>query len=380
MILIPRQMELENIYDFYLKLKDDTLAFLYQGEFSDEITDKIIDLNEYNINSTLQHARLTNKLSFLMAECFQNIVRHGEEPMFRLIKVKKTGLFLTRHIGNNYYITSANPVANSDIDVLSHKLEEINNLGKDELKKLYIDVLNNEGFTEKGGAGLGLIEMARKSGQKIAYDFEKIDNMHSFFYMQLNMKGTTEGVEKAGNDVQFSIKNAIKLHNEIQGKNVIVLHKGDFSQNSVIPILRMIENNLHRQFEKSRMKKKAFHMLVEILQNVSKHSYKINGRHEGVFVLGRNDTDYNIATGNFIENFRIESLKNQIDKLNKLNKEELVELYKVTLKDGKGTDKGGAGLGLIDIARESTTKLNYSFIPHDDKISFYVLGSTVTVF
>ena len=371
-------MDLENIYNLFIRMENDTLAFLYQGEFSDEITDKIIDLNEHNINSTIQHSRLSNKLSFLMAECFQNIVRHGEDPLFRVKKTKKAGLFLTRHIGDNFFITSANPVANQDIDMLKNKLEEINNLGKDELKKLYIEVLSNEDFSEKGGAGLGLIEMARKSGQKIDFDFEKVDNRHSFFYMQLKLKAHSDEMSTVDTS-SFSIDNAILLHNEIQGNNILVLHKGDFSQNSVIPILRMIENNLHKQFEKSKLKKKAFHMLVEILQNVSKHSFKVHDRHEGIFVLGRNNTDYNIATGNFILNSRIDDLKEHLNHLNGLDRDELVELYKVTLKDGKGTEQGGAGLGLIDIARESTSKLGFEFIPHDDDVSFFVLGASVTV-
>jgi hypothetical protein len=36
-------------------------------------------------------------------------------------------------------------------------------------------------FSEIGGAGIGLIDMARKSGNKLDYEFKPIDNRISFF-------------------------------------------------------------------------------------------------------------------------------------------------------------------------------------------------------
>ena len=40
------------------------------------------------------------------------------------------------------------------------------------------------GLTHKGGAGLGFVDMARKSGQKLHFDFEPIDEHFSFFSLK----------------------------------------------------------------------------------------------------------------------------------------------------------------------------------------------------
>jgi len=38
-------------------------------------------------------------------------------------------------------------------------------------------------LSEKGGAGLGFIDIARKTGQKLVYSFLKIDEEKSFFVL-----------------------------------------------------------------------------------------------------------------------------------------------------------------------------------------------------
>ena len=60
-------------------------------------------------------------------------------------------------------------------------LPSINNLEKDELKALHQELLNTTGFSEKGGAGLGFIDMARKSENKLEFIFVKESEEVSFF-------------------------------------------------------------------------------------------------------------------------------------------------------------------------------------------------------
>jgi hypothetical protein len=363
-------MDLNIVNNFFRSLNKDTLSFFYQGNFSDEITDKIINLSEYNISLQQDQPKMSNKVSFLMAECFQNIVRHGESLEG---KVKsKSGLFITRHVGNSYYITSANLIDNSNIEYLSKKLDQINQLDKDQLKQLYMDILENEGLSSKGGAGLGLVEMARKSGQKLEFYFNKIDEHFSHFYLQIRLTAVQTG---ADDDFAIPIEHASELHHLMQEKNILVIHKGDYSQDTVMPILRMLENNLRNDAQKFRVRKKTFHMLVEILQNVSKHSYDNERIHEGIFILSIEDGQYVINTGNFIANTEIRALKDRLTRLSKMNREELVELYRFTLKEGKVSDQGSAGLGLIDIARESTQPMKWDFVAIDDVKSFFMFSA-----
>ena len=112
--------------------------------------------------------------------------------------------------------------------------------------------------------------MARKSGQKLEFYFHPIDEHFSHFYLQIRLTAATG---TSGDEFAIPIENASELHHLMQEKNILVIHKGDYSQETVMPILRMLENNLRNDAQKFKVRKKTFHMLVEILQNVSKHSY-----------------------------------------------------------------------------------------------------------
>jgi len=87
---------------------------------------------------------------------------------------------------DTYSIFTGNYITNANAEVLKEKLDKINSLGAEELKAYYKEVLNNGMMSEKGGGGLGMIDIARKSGKKLDYDFQAVDDMHSFY--SLNIK------------------------------------------------------------------------------------------------------------------------------------------------------------------------------------------------
>ena len=71
-------------------------------------------------------------------------------------------------------------------DVTS-KIDYINSLNRDELKAYYKEILNNGELSEKGGGGLGLIDIAKKSRNKLQYSFREIDEDYSFFTLTVKI-------------------------------------------------------------------------------------------------------------------------------------------------------------------------------------------------
>ena len=75
----------------------------------------------------------------------------------------------------------------SEVEMLREKLNQLNDIEKDKLKALCLEVLNNEELSAKGGAGLGLIQLARKAGQPISYDFADLNEQLANFYLSLKL-------------------------------------------------------------------------------------------------------------------------------------------------------------------------------------------------
>ena len=128
-------------------------------------------LAENALNRYGAKRKLTNRISNALVECLQNVSRHGW--------VDDTGeiqLYLTlEQTPLGFQIRSGNLV---DFDMaadLRTNLSEVNGLTYEELRVRYVERLCNNDWSEKGGAGLGLISMANKSNGPLDYQFQELE-------------------------------------------------------------------------------------------------------------------------------------------------------------------------------------------------------------
>jgi len=131
------------------------------------------------MDSSGEQSSIKRKVFNVMVECLQNIVKHADDT-----EENHSAVFMIGKHENEYLIVSGNPIEKENIDKLKGKLEQINGLDKDGLKALYKDIIKNTEISDKGGAGLGFVDMARKSGQPLEFDFLDMDDKHSFFCLK----------------------------------------------------------------------------------------------------------------------------------------------------------------------------------------------------
>lgn len=167
-------------------------------------------------------------------------------------------------------------------------------------------------------------------------------------------------------------------------KNKIHLaYEGEITHQITKAFTSLTENNMNIDNDPNSVQKKVFHVMVECLQNISKHA---ENRHDiitskdgrGIFLVSKDEEEYNITTGNVVKSNSVPGLKKMLENINNLDKEGLKQLYKQQMREGRLSPKGGAGLGFIDIARKTGEKLIYSFLEIDDGSSFFVLTSTIS--
>lgn len=172
------------------------------------------------------------------------------------------------------------------------------------------------------------------------------------------------------------IKTVLSLHDEMVSNGFSLVYEGVFSHDIMKMFTSMTENNMDKQNEDKSVRRKVFHVMVECLQNMTKHSDDVSTSDRvgnGLFIVGRKEDYWNIVTANKINSDKIEDLRRSIETINSLSPEELKMLYKKQIKEGSLSEKGGAGLGLIDIARKTGRKLEYQFLPLDDKENYFFM-------
>lgn len=175
------------IYDLHRTMMSQKLILVYQGDFTQETTKSILAMAERNIDSSGEDSSIKRKVFNVMVESLQNIVKHSDELVDGETR-SHAAIFLIGRESNRYTIMSGNPIRKSNIPALREKLDRINGLDKNGLKELYKDIIKNTAISEKGGAGLGFVDMARKSGEKLEFVFPEMTSDYCFFCLKVNVQ------------------------------------------------------------------------------------------------------------------------------------------------------------------------------------------------
>ncbi len=162
-----------------------------------------------------------------------------------------------------------------------------------------------------------------------------------------------------------------------------LIYKGEMNHQIMRSFAFMANRKIAEKNIPTPIRKKVFHVMIECLQNITKHSDDFDEKEKqignGLFVVGQNKDSFYVVTGNLIGNEKIKVLEDRINLLNNADKEKLKELFLKQMMEGVLTEKGGAGLGLIDIARKSGRKLFYHFVPYDNHRHFFLLVVTIPI-
>ena len=171
------------------------------------------------------------------------------------------------------------------------------------------------------------------------------------------------------------------LSDEMISQGFPLVYKGVLNHQTMKFFTKMAEEKISLRCDDPIIKRKVFHVMVEMLQNVTRHSAYLNeeGTGNGIFVIGERKDYYYVITGNIVKSGIVRELEDVIETLNMLDKNALNELHKQQMKSGELSVKGGAGLGLIDIIRKTGEKFAYQFLRLDENYHFFVLKATVNL-
>jgi hypothetical protein len=369
-------LSLDFVKQLFFLMQDHHLGYIYKGVFTQEVTDTILSLTENKLEKQEESSKLKKRVYNILVEALQNVTRH--QASNKKADPKHDSLFLIQKMNQRYVITTGNIAKNEIIPYLQSLIEKINTLSKEELKEYYKLVLEEGSISEKGGAGLGLIDIARKAGNKLIYKFVPLNGELSYFYLCTVPVLEEENLKENVGILEFHFVE--KIHEILNKENLSIINNGPFNQESLLSLLNSLEGQMVGSISH---KKKVFYIVVEMLQNIIKHGFIPKDYDQnvvpGIFLLGFNNNFYRILTGNFIENEQLVSLKKKIDKVNALSKEEIDEYYNESLFNFEGSNSKKTGLGMIDIRLKSGFPVQYDILPINNYYSFLSLQSLITV-
>jgi len=360
-------------YNFTDKVQKNSYDFFYSGTISSSIVSHILSLAEEKLNSKAEYLKARKKVYFVAVEILQNITRHQILTGVRDFDV--LGLFSMKKFGNTIYLTTGNLIDNRDIEIVTKKIEQVNSMSSDDLSLYYNKVLKTGQISEKGGAGLGLIAIAKKACGAFKYKFVGLNEHLSYFYFEVALVlERKDGLNDFEENTE-SLQQVIDIHQDLKMNNAVVNYSVNFNHTNFINLFSIVLNQLGGSYF---FKKRVINTMIEMIQNVVYYSEDFDfERHEkpGVFFLAEHNEAYFLTSGNYLLNKKVTTLENKLQAINALERKYFDDVYKDLLFAHYTSESETLkpDLSFLEMRIRSKNKLVYSVHKVDEKFSFFVL-------
>lgn len=161
----------------------DLLVFEHSGAAHADLITNMLDRVEAHSHAAGDPVKLRKRLIHVLVESVDNMHRHAlgilADASFALLVRNREG----------YRFTTGNAVPFATAMLLSKRVEILNAMGAEDLKEHYMKLLANGSRSTNGGAGLGLLTLARKSMLPIITCSDTLGPFTSFFSFELHVSG-----------------------------------------------------------------------------------------------------------------------------------------------------------------------------------------------
>lgn len=173
--------------EWYMQKKTGEVIVDFSGNISPEVISSTLESMEQHFDNEGISTAFKKKIFNVMVECFQNLYHHSDTPPEDIGEGNKGrfGVLVLCKEGTFYRISAGNYIKSEKQLMLKDRIDQLNSLSDDELKTLYRDILSNDEYSNKGGGGLGMLDIVRKTGNKLDYQFYSTGSGHVFFSMDV---------------------------------------------------------------------------------------------------------------------------------------------------------------------------------------------------
>lgn len=166
---------------------------------------------------------------------------------------------------------------------------------------------------------------------------------------------------------------------EGSGELLVFAHFGDFTPNRNEHILEAIScTDIQRNSPTRQTTKRVCTVLVEMLQNISIHGERSdNGLMNAYAVVAKGKDYFRLCTGNMLSVVGAKHMMPKLEELTEYDQADLRSEIRLQLKADGLSAKGGAGLGLLTIAKKAEKGWSYKFDNMGDHRAYFQLNVCV---
>ncbi len=126
---------------------------------------------------------IVNKAFAIYIEMTQNLLHYSAQRVDSNGKSIGMGAVCIIRTASGYSLVTANLITEKQKQFLEKKCNLVNSLAKEDLKEFYLKKRREIAETDSKGAGLGFIDIVRRTGTPLEFSFDALENGHYFFFL-----------------------------------------------------------------------------------------------------------------------------------------------------------------------------------------------------
>lgn len=167
------------ITDIYSLMSSKQILLTYLGEITPGLTNTLLTIIKHDNKAFEEEVVVKKKVYKIIVECLENVCRYSKGSEHNL----RSSIFLFGKSDGYYHIITGNYINFKQAEKIKEKIKDINSLNREKLMDKHSQVLSEGVITDMGGAGLGLIDIALKSRNKLEYQFMPVEGSSVLFYI-----------------------------------------------------------------------------------------------------------------------------------------------------------------------------------------------------
>lgn len=170
-------------------LDEKGIIFSFSGYMSEGLLYSLGDAMRQKMTLEETNVNTVKKVFSVFVEQAQNIIRYSSDKVVggqKSIELSSGMLTIGARDGK-FFIVCGNTVMAEDVDKLRQRLEMLQAMDSEAIKKYYKAQLREAPEETSRGATIGLIEIARRASDPIEFGFDAIDEEKYFFVLKVSI-------------------------------------------------------------------------------------------------------------------------------------------------------------------------------------------------
>jgi hypothetical protein len=173
----------------YQYMQKSNVMLSYQGALDGALIEGLIQTADKALKHSKAKLCVKRRVINILVECLQNSFHYLCEQLTSesADAIKASPFLLLSQTQEQYSIYTGNYVTDTRAEMLKERLNTLNAMETAEIKAYYLKVLGRDELAQKGGAGLGLVDIWRRARHKVSYNFEETESGYTMFSMLIQV-------------------------------------------------------------------------------------------------------------------------------------------------------------------------------------------------